>query len=295
MRRDEAAPQEERRIAAAILAIAEVLDAAVRTHVQNPARKIIGTENYKTLATWIALRDNPALSGQFLWAGVDYLGESGAWPNVVSPSGILDRTNWHAGKALEREAWWSKSPVVHVVRMASMASRPGRPAVTMGMADWTPAEAGPQNENVQVYSNCEEVELFLNDKSLGVKAKDPGDKPRQWQVAFAPGVLKAVAKNKGTVVGSEELRTAGAAAKVVLQAERTKLPHEWDEVVYVVGGDVGVMVQREPMGRGLGPGVIAAVDNGDMRSHEAFNRAERGVRIRGRAWRLCGHGETRGR
>ncbi|HVT80483.1 MAG TPA: glycoside hydrolase family 2 TIM barrel-domain containing protein, partial [Phycisphaerae bacterium] len=148
-------------------------------HKQNPQRKIIGTENYKTRETWLALRDNPALSGQFLWAGVDYLGESGAWPNVVSPSGILDRTNMPRGEALEREAWWSSKPVVHIARMQLMPTRPGRPAVTMGFADWTPANADAHEETVSVYSNCEAVELFLNDKSLGSKPKDAGDAPRQ--------------------------------------------------------------------------------------------------------------------
>jgi beta-galactosidase len=250
-------------------------------HRQNPARKIIGTENYKTRETWLALRDNPALSGQFLWAGVDYLGESGAWPNVVSPSGILDRTNWPRGEALEREAWWSSKPVVHLARMVTMPTRPGRPAVSMGMADWSPTDSSPHNETVSVYSNCEEVELFLNDKSQGSKPKDAGDAPRQWQVAYAPGTIKAVARNKGAIVGTEELRTAGAATKVTLTAERTTLPHDWDDVVYVRASvtDAGGIVL--PNASNLiqfaltGPGVIAAVDNGDVKSHEPFNVAQR--------------------
>ncbi len=250
-------------------------------HRQNPQRKIIGTEDYKTRDTWIALRDNPALSGQFLWAGVDYLGESGAWPNVVSPSGILDRTNFPRGEALEREAWWSTKPVVHIVRMQSMPTRPGRAAVAMGVADWTPAAAELHNETVDVYSNCDEVELFLNDKSLGAKPKDPGDNPRQWQVSFTPGTLRAIAKNKGAQIATDELKTAGAAAKIVLQAEQTSLPNDWDDVVYVraiLADSNGIPNPRAAAKIKFavsGPGTVIAVDNGDVASHEPFQATER--------------------
>ncbi len=250
-------------------------------HKQNPARKIIGTENYKTREAWLALRDNPALSGQFLWAGVDYLGEAGDWPNVVSPSGILDKTNWPRGEALEREAWWSGKPVVHMARMVSMPTRPGRPAVMMGYADWTPAETTPHNETVSVYSNCEEVELYLNDASLGVKAKDAGDAPRQWQVGFVPGMVRAVGRNKGAIAGTEELRTAGPSAKIVLTAEKAKLPNDWEEVAYVRAVVTDAKGVRNPNATAMisfavsGPGAIVAVDNGDVKSHEPFQAMRR--------------------
>ena len=250
-------------------------------HIQNPARRIIGTENYKTLATWIALRDNPALAGQFLWAGVDYLGESGAWPNVFSPSGILDRTNFPKGEAFEREAWWTTKPVVHVTRILNVPTRPGRPNVDMGFANWTPLNTASHNENVVVYSNCDEIELFLNDQSLGAKQKDPGDRPRSWPVTYAPGALRAVAKNNGVVVGTDEIRTAGPPSKVVLQAERATLPNDWDNVVYVrafvtdARGTIDPNATHKVKFALAGPGVIAAVDNGDIKSHEPFQSNER--------------------
>jgi beta-galactosidase len=250
-------------------------------HRQNPARKIIGTENYKTRDTWVALRDNPALSGQFIWAGVDYIGESGDWPNVVSPSGIVDRTNWLKGDALEREAWWSDKPVVHIARMLDTPTRPGRPNVMMGFPDWTPAQSAAHTETVSVFSNCDEVELFLNDKSLGTKPKDRGDAARQWKVEYAPGVIRAVAKNKGQVAGTDELRTAGAVAKVVLQAERTTLPHDFEDVVYVRAFLADAQGTRNPNATDkvtfqvTGPGAIVAVDNGDLKSHEPFHATER--------------------
>jgi len=264
-------------------------------HKDKPERKIIGTENYKTLATWIALRDNPALSGQFLWAGVDYLGESGGWPNVVSPSGILDRTNAPNGDALEREAWWSTKPVLHIARMATTPGRPGRPGTAQGFADWSPAAPAvlpgqpalpvpPHTETVSVYSNCDEVELFLNDNSLGVKPKDPGDKTRTWEVAWTPGTLRAIGKNKDKTVISDELKTAEAPAKIVLTAERTKVPHDWDDVVYVRAAVTDANGVTVPYATNVihfalaGPGQIAAVDNGSITDHDPFHAAQR------RAW-----------
>ena len=90
-------------------------------------------------------------------------------------------------------------------------------------ADWTPGNSQAHEENVEVYSNCEEVELFLNGKSLGAKDKPRDDSPRVWKVKFEPGTIKAVAKNGDSVVAGDELRTAGKPAKIVLTTDREKL------------------------------------------------------------------------
>jgi beta-galactosidase len=60
-------------------------------HEARPDYKIPGTENHYELATWLALRDHPAYAGQFLWTGIDYLGEAGAWPRLGNGSGLIDR------------------------------------------------------------------------------------------------------------------------------------------------------------------------------------------------------------
>lgn len=250
-------------------------------HIQNPARKIIGTENHKTLDTWIALRDNPALAGQFIWTGVDYLGESGDWPNIVSPSGIIDRTNYPKGQAYERKAWWSTQPTVHITRTVNIPTRPGRPNVDMGFADWTPVDTSPHTEKVVVHSNCDEVELFLNEQSLGSLSKDPGDQPRSWRVGYVSGILKAVGRNHGSVVAKDEIRTAGHPARVVLNAESNLLPNNRDHVVYVrafitdARGIINPNATDKVKFSVKGPGRIIAVDNGDIQSHEPFQSDER--------------------
>ena len=147
--------------------------------------------------------------------------------------------------------------------------------------DWTPKNSTPHDENVEVYSNGKEVELFLNVKSLGAKALNADASPRIWKVAYTPGTLKAVARNNGHVVATDELRTAGAPAKIVLTANRDQLPSDWNEVAFVRATVVDAHGVLVPSATNLitfkvsGPGVIAAVDNADNASHEPFPAGER--------------------
>ncbi len=257
-------------------------------HEQNPARKIIGTENTLDRRVWLALRDHPAYAGQFLWTGFDYLGESRQWPVIGAGSGLFDRIGTPRPRAFERQSWWSDRPMVRIARRiaASQAtpSDPGYDPLTARegvFCDWSPKNSAPHDENVEVYSNCGEVELFLNGKSLGAKTRPADDSPRTWQIAFEPGSLKAVGKNDGQIAATDELRSAGPPAKIVLTADRATLADDWDDVSYVeadvtdasgvVIPDAGDLITFKL----AGPGVIAAVDNGDNSSHEPFQAAQR--------------------
>lgn len=262
----------------------------IAANKQKPTRKILGTENRHDRASWLPLRDNPPYAGQFLWSGIDYLGESPAWPLVAHNSGLLDRTGTPKPLAFQRQSWWSDQPMVYITRRVAPAAPgptdPGYGSVPerspqVLFSDWTPRETGPHEENVEVYSNAEQVELFLNGKSLGAKARPADDSPRNWKVAFEPGTLRAVASNQGQSVATYELRTAGKPARIVLSADRARLAFDYDDVSYVtvtVVDEHGVLV---PNARDLitfriaGAGVVAAVDSGDNSSHELFQAGER--------------------
>ncbi len=88
----------------------------INAHRQHPNYKILGTENSHTPQVWAALRDNPAYAGQFLWTGIDYLGEAGAWPRIGSGSGLIDRNGLIKPDGYLRASWWSKAPMVCIVR-----------------------------------------------------------------------------------------------------------------------------------------------------------------------------------
>ena len=253
-----------------------------------PTRKILGTEITHDRASWLSMRDHPAYAGQFICTGIDYLGESRAWPVVVSGSGFLDRTGTIRPIGHERQSWWSDTPMVCIARRvaAPPANDPsGAPAADRrpqtAFSDWTPKNSAPHNENVEVYSNCKEVELFLNGQSLGVKPLNSDAAPRTWRVDYAPGILKAVASNDGKAVATDELRTAGPPAKIVLTPDAGTVADSWDGIVRVTATVVDKDGTAIPDADDLvtfkisGPGVIAAVDNADNASHESFQAGER--------------------
>ncbi len=279
-------------------------------HQQKPLRKILGTENRHDREVWLALRDNQPYAGQFLWAGIDYLGESRQWPTIADNFGLLDRTGTRKPLAFQRQSWWSAEPMVYLTRRVAPTplapTDPGygtpaqerRPQVLF--SDWTPQNRSAHEENVEVYSNCEKVELFLNGKSLGIRERPADDSPRIWKVPFAPGSLKAVGINHGQTVATHELRTAGRPAKIMLSADRSTLAPVWDDVVYVsatVVDEKGVIV---PNANDLvtfkvtGPGIVAAVDSADNNSHEPFQASERKA-YQGRLFAMLKASALRGR
>jgi len=259
-------------------------------HQQKPTRKILGTENRHESTVWVALRDNKPYAGQFLWTGIDYLGESARWPTMSHNSGLLDLTGTIRPIGFQRQSWWSDRPMVFITRrIAPTALSPTDPGYEPDLqrrqqvlfADWTPADLTPHSEKVEIYSNCEQVELFLNGKSLGEKALPADASPRTWTVSFAPGTLKAVGKNGGQVAASYELRTAGKPAKVTLLADRSFLAPVWDDVVYVTATVVDEHNVLIPTAgdlitfKTMGAGAVIAVESGDNSSHELFQASAR--------------------
>jgi beta-galactosidase len=244
-------------------------------HNLKPTMITIGTENGHGREEWLALRDNPFIAGQFLWVGYDYLGEA-FWPSISYNKGLFDRTGGWNTLGLQRQSWWGENPVVHIVRSYDNAG------VGELVPNWTPNDFGTYDDaRVQVYSNCDEVELFLNGKSLGSKVKPADDSPRAWSVTFEKGSLKAVAKNKGKEAATEELNTAGDPAKLILSVDKSKISRNWDDVVYVTAkvvdakGIVCPNVDKLISYKVSENGTIIAVDNGNVQSHEAYNTNER--------------------
>lgn len=147
--------------------------------------------------------------------------------------------------------------------------------------DWTPSNKGPHDEEVEVYSNCPQVELLLNGRSLGSKDRNADDSARNWQVAFEPGTLKAVAKNGDRVLATYELQTADETSKILLTADRTTIAPVWDDALVVEATVVDAHGVRVPSANDLitfkvtGQGVLAAVDSGSLTSHESFQPGQR--------------------
>jgi beta-galactosidase len=253
-------------------------------------RKIVGTEQGHERSTWLACRDNPQHSGQFLWCGIDYLGESSSWPLTVFNGGLLDRAGFIQPRGYERQSWWSEKPMVRIFRRigitAATPADPGYEALEWNRRqvlfnDWNPASSEPHEENVEIYSNAEEVELFLNGQSLGKRATRKDGGALNWQVPYQPGSVKAIARTNGREVATDIVRTAGKPVKIVLIPDRKSIGTSFDDVANVeiqLLDEHGTIV---PSAADLiqfnvtGPGKIIGVDSGNIMSTERFQASER--------------------
>jgi beta-galactosidase len=275
-------------------------------HAQKPTRKIIGTENTHEVNQWVALRDHPEYAGQFLWTGVDYLGEAGRWPTIGTGSGLLLTTGLQRPRAWERQSWWTSDPMVKIARRvavveqsvvepvfgsgAAPANQPAQAAPTARprfsqplVADWSPSRREGQQETLEVYTNADEVELSLNGKVVDTRKRHANATPIVFQLAFEPGSLKAVAKRDGKVVATDELHTVGQPARLLLalDASDTSLSRDIDDVAYVTATLVDEHGYRVPDSRlqvefsVAGQADLVAVDNGNLQDHDSFQSNRR--------------------
>lgn len=231
---------------------------------------------------WYDVVENEYVAGQFLWPGVDYLGEARDWPNKGWATGLIDTTGAIKPSGRFHEAAWSDDPVVFAAAVDPERERPATrpqwswPAVSdhwdfPGMADTRGFV------DVYTFTNAETVELHQNDELLGTQHADDYDaRPMEWSVPYEAGTLRAVAKEDGEVVAEHELVTAGDPERLELEADRERIDADGRDLVYVratVTDDGGVRVPRaddEVRFDVSGAGEIAGVDNGDLDSDESW-------------------------
>ncbi|MBN1360600.1 MAG: DUF4982 domain-containing protein [Sedimentisphaerales bacterium] len=243
-------------------------------HQTYPKRIIYGSENGDAYNAWTAATDNDYVSGQFLWTGIDYLGEAGRFPNRANAAGLLDMCGFTKPIGAFRESLWSDEPMVYLCASARSAGRRGGRGRGMGGTEsWN----WPEGATVTVtgYTNCSEVSLALNGTPVAVT---PASEARQgalmWQVPYEPGVLKAVGRKDGKDVCEFVLRTAGGAQRITLSPDVVRLKADGKDVCHLVfqvtDGD-GVRVpdtEHEVTFDVSGPAAIIGIENGDLNSLE---------------------------
>jgi len=241
-------------------------------HKTYPNRILLGSENSHSLDAWRAVAANEYVAGQFLWTGIDYLGESERFPNRGSGAGLLDLCGFRKPLAYLREALWSARPMVYVAAREAgpAAASPNRRVAVVEHWNW----AGDARKAipVEVYTNCASAELFLNGRSLGEKpVADRLNPVLHWDVPNEPGVLRAIGKRDSKEAARFELLTAGAPHHLVLTPDKATLAAGGQDLssvaievvdaqgrrVYGAGAEVEVQVS--------GPGELAALDTGDLR------------------------------
>ena len=209
-------------------------------------------------------KKNDFISGQYVWTGFDYIGEPTpyGWPARSSYFGIIDLAGFPKDVYYLYQSEWSNKQVLHL----------------FPHWNWT---AGQDVDMWCYYNQADEVELFVNGKSQGVKAKDENHLHVVWRVKYEPGSVKVVARKDGKVVGEKEIQTAGEPKKIRLTPDRNTLNADGKDLSFVTVEIVDAEGNLCPLADNLvhfeveGNLFIAGVDNGSQTSMERFKDNKR--------------------
>ena len=255
-------------------------------HARYPRRVIFGSENSHSFDNWAIVRDNPFVAGQFLWTGIDYLGEARVFPNRANGAGLLDLAGFKKPGAWFRQSLWSTVPMVYLAAAPTSAPAQSGAAPTRGAGpeehwNWKPGST----VTVSAYTNAAQVELTLNGQSLGTRRLDEAKAGvLSWSVPYVPGVLKAVATTNAKFVADFTLQTAGVARRVELTRDTSSVlddSRQTAQIEFRIVDDAGVRVpnsdalvtfQIEGSARilGIGNGDLRNLENGKDASHGAY-------------------------
>jgi beta-galactosidase len=250
-------------------------------HARFPEWVIYGSENGMLLKFWRAVADNPSICGQFLWTGIDYLGEAGKWPTRSNGAGLLDLAGFPKPEYYFRQSLWSAEPMIYL----------GTREMPAGADDeglWTHVKAEPVWQGtpgvpvrVNCFTNCEIAELFVNDHSMGLKSTTPEDPRLHWDVPFAPGTLRVEARNGGAVAAAATLTSAGPAARILAHVDDAIIAADGIDMAHIevqIVDEAGVLVHdsdAEVTWAVEGAVRLLGIESGDPNSHEDYHAPKR--------------------
>ena len=227
-------------------------------HRRFPKTAIFGSENGHAPSAWQAVLDRPFIAGQFLWTGIDFLGECRGWPIRISQAGILDLCGFPKPLYYQRKALWTTEPFV------KLAVCKGTKEQSIPWTDTFLYDAQPgETVCVCVYTNASAATLYLNGTSLGEQARTPGDECRLlWEFPFEPGTLTATAGNV-----SDTLSTPGKSTFLSLEPYSSPIQTDASIVQILVSlqDENGVLCagdDREIHFQLRGDGALLGIENG---------------------------------
>jgi beta-galactosidase len=173
--------------------------------------------------------------GDFMWTGIDYLGEA-RWPSKNASAGVIDLCGFPKDAYYFYQSQWTTKPMVHLAPHWNWKGKEGKVIPVMA------------------YTNCDSVELLLNGRSFGIKALEfprpgnagawnryerppvgvtTGDLHLMWDVPYEPGVLKAIGRKGGRIVVEEEMHTARAPFAIRLSVDKNEIVADQTDVAHV--------------------------------------------------------------
>lgn len=271
-------------------------------HKRVPSRVMVQTESFplEAFKSWMDVSDHPWLIGDFVWTAFDYIGEASiGWRGYLQEQnffpwnlafcGDIDICGWKRPQSYYRDVLWKENQLSIFVKppKPSFEENPNRMFWSKwhwldAVADWNWKGYENQPLHVSIYSSCAEVELFLNNKSLGRKKTDRSTEfIASWEVPYQPGELKVLGYQKGKTVNTSILRTADEPGQIWLKADRINIKADGKDLSYVTMellDDKGI---RNPKSENLikfdieGPGKIVGVGNANPVSIESSQANQR--------------------
>jgi beta-galactosidase len=256
-------------------------------------KAIIGTECYEYYSAglynyedfekknpWYYVLESDNVLGQFIWTGIDYLGES-RWPAKGWAGSSLDICGFYRDETYLRKSLWSSEPVVHLCFYDNTQKR------NYARGRWSyPATASHLNLDhlerrivtAAIYTNCEEAELRINGKTLGRrKTADYKNGIIEWTFDYAPGELKVTGYRDGKAICIHEMKTAGPPEQILLKADKTELKADSGDLAHVelsIADHAGCLYPTEdlPLSFSLeGDGQIMGASSPDIANNLGFD------------------------
>lgn len=262
-------------------------------HAKYPNRVLLGSENGGHWAGWLAVRDNPFIAGQFLWTGIDYLGEARGWPIHGSSAGLITTAGFPKASYWFRRSLWLDEPVAHLATARHeeedsplLRSLPpnwrryARRSLEGQSWNYTPGDL----VDVTVYTDCPEAEMLLNGVSQGAYrlADFPEEGCITAQIAYEPGTLEAVATAAdGTRVTSRLETTGPAAALEACVCGDPGLRADGEDIAQIEVSVVDAEGRRVPGAADMvgviveGAATLLGIDNGDLADNTRYSESER--------------------
>ena len=252
----------------------------------NDSARLIPNYNTRMIRTeqlWKFVSVNSYVIGDFMWTGIDYLGEA-RWPAKSSTSGVIDLCGFPKDGFYFYQSQWTEKPMIHL------------------FPHWNWEGLDGKIIPVLAYSNCDAVELFVNGKSFGEKrlefprqgnsgswnsyATPPvnpttADLHLSWDVPYEQGTLKAVGKKNGQIVCTEIIETTGKVVGLRLTGERSQLKNDNQDIVHVKVEVVDDKGRNVPVADNLvsykiaGPAKLLGLENGNPTDPEPYKSGKR--------------------
>lgn len=233
-------------------------------HEKYPARVLYGSETGHELKSWESVKNNDYVAGQFLWTGIDYLGEAGPWPSRGFACGLLDLAGFRKPNAYYRQSLWSEKPMVYLAAMPTNRNN----FITNLEDNWNYKPG--QKVKVACFTNCDKVILKLNGNVVvGEPGIDPKSGGKYWEILFTPGVLSVAGYNGEKEAANYELRTSGQPDRIVCKPLDQKFNEKGDvaqlELTVLDKNGIPVFLSdNEITCKVSGPARLTGLENGNI-------------------------------